>query len=130
VVRVDRIAIEADVTASSISRFAVLWHGSHKLCSLPVTNGPVTPVRHDVIHDIRRRHDSALQAELAQRMLGYGSLRSRCQREKFSHTCHECPQHADVTAERCLRANPGTRARSAIWGALDAILLRVDEEIE
>jgi hypothetical protein len=30
---------------------------------------PVAPVRHDVIHDVRRRHDSALQAELAQRML-------------------------------------------------------------
>src|SRR5262249_45482312 len=31
--------------------------------------GPVAPMRRDVIDHVRRRHDSALQTELAQRML-------------------------------------------------------------
>jgi hypothetical protein len=73
VVRIDRVSVNANITAIT-AQFdlpfrRVVARLTQRLQFPGDEVGPVASVRRDVIDDVRPRHDSALQTELAQQML-------------------------------------------------------------
>jgi hypothetical protein len=70
---IDRVPINTDIAAVTaqldlpLRRIVTRLTQTLQLASDKV--GPIAPVRRDVINHVRSRHDSALQAKLAQRML-------------------------------------------------------------
>ena len=72
-VRIGRKAIETDVAAIAAQLDLPLRRPMTRLAqALQLASdelGPVAPMRRDVIDHVRRRYDSALQTERAQRML-------------------------------------------------------------
>jgi hypothetical protein len=72
-IRVGRVAVKTDVAAVAaqldLPLGRVLARFAQTLQLASDKRGPITPVRLDMIDDIRRRHNPALKAELAQRML-------------------------------------------------------------